>query len=411
MACQPETGSESKFGWDAVNAISDFADCHVLTHEMSRAKVDEYLDRQGVSSLTFHYVGSTFRWHPNRLLARLQSWVAYARWQQAMLASAMSLHDSLRFDLAHHVTYATWRIPSPLWRLPIPFVWGPVGGGTNMSRSYYSILSRQAQLFEEVRRISGAISTRRNEFRSCVNRASALVAAEKDTADFLGQYRRRDRATVLCPAFFSQSQMLSLSASDKPSSSTLVPLRIFGGGNLEGRKGVALALRAISILKAKGIRTTYALGGSGPERTHLEQLATQLGVRDDVLFSQGFSGDEYRQRLAETDVYLLPSLRETAGITMMEAMLAGCYPIVLAGTGAGDIVERAGTPPLSARDPDDAVARIVERLEWCHHHRSELLHRAQNAALMIRILYSKEAYQTAIKAIYGKSIEECRSVS
>jgi hypothetical protein len=32
-----------------------------------------------------------------------------------------------QFDLAHHVTYSSWRVPSPLWQLDLPFVWGPVG--------------------------------------------------------------------------------------------------------------------------------------------------------------------------------------------------------------------------------------------------------------------------------------------
>lgn len=404
MACQPEAGSESKFGWDAVTAIAELAECHVVTHGMARAKIQEALEAEPIDSLTFHYAGRTFHWHPNRLCARLQSWLVFARWQQVMLASAKTLLRSLQFDLAHHVTYATWRIPSPLWRLPVPLVWGPIGGGTNIPRSFYPTLSQQAQCFEDLRSMSAALASCRPEFRSCARRASALVAADKGTASFLEQYRRQGDVAILSPAFFSPSQVLSLSAFDKPTSNSLLPLRIFGGGNLEGRKGVAMALHAISILKAKGIRATYTLGGSGPERAYLEALAAKMGVAGDVLFSQGFSGDQYRQRLAETDVYLLPSLRETAGITMMEAMLAGCYPIVLGGTGAADIVAKTGGSPIAASDPDGAVGKIVAELEWCHRHRTDMLQRAQEGAEGIRVMYSKEAYQSAIRNIYSEAV-------
>ena len=405
MACQPEAGSESKFGWDAVTAISEFAECHVITHGIDRVKIQEALKAEPIGSLTFHYVGTSFRWHPNRLCARLQSWLVFARWQQAMLAYTRTLVRSLRFDLAHHVTYATWRIPSPIWRLPVPLVWGPIGGGTNIPRPFYPTLSRQARCFEDLRSMSAALASYRPEFRSCARRASALVAADKGTASFLEKYQRRSDITTLSPAFFSQSQILRLSALDKPTSNSLLPLRIFGGGNLEGRKGVAMALHAIAILKAKGIMATYTLGGSGPERTHLERLAVQLGVEGDVLFSQGFSGDQYRQRLAETDVYLLPSLRETAGITMMEAMLAGCYPVVLAGTGAADIVARSGGSSIAASNPDEAITKIVAQLEWCHRHRTEMLRRAQVGANGIRVMYSKEAYQLAIRKIYTEALD------
>ena len=406
IACQPEAGSECKFGWDSVTAIAEFAECHVVTHEISSVAIEEFLEREPSGALTFHYVGRSFRWHPSRLLARLQSWLVFASWQRAMLASAKTLQDALRFDLAHHVTYATWRIPSPLWRLPMPFVWGPIGGGTNLPRSFYPILSEQARNFERLRRISAFAAACRGEFRSCVSEASALVAADNGTALFVEQYRRRGDVHVLSPAFFSQSQMDWLAALDKLPPNSSLPLRVFGGGNLEGRKGVAMALHAISKLKTKGIRATYTLGGSGPEHAYLEQLAAQLGIRDQILISQGFSGDEYRQRLAETDVYLLPSLRETAGITMMEAMLAGCYPIVLSGTGAGDIVERTGGSAISALDPNDAIAKIAQQLEWCHQHRMEMLKHARDGAKMIRALYSKQSYQKAIRAIYAEAVDQ-----
>jgi glycosyltransferase involved in cell wall biosynthesis len=109
--------------------------------------------------------------------------------------------------------------------------------------------------------------------------------------------------------------------------------------------------------------------------------------------------------LAETDVYLLPSLRETAGITMMEAMLAGCYPIVLAGTGAGGIVAKTGGAALKAKNPEEAISQIAEQLEWCHFHRQDMAQRAQDAAAQIRALYSKDAYQRVIRETYAEALE------
>jgi glycosyltransferase involved in cell wall biosynthesis len=42
--------------------------------------------------------------------------------------------------------------------------------------------------------------------------------------------------------------------------------------------------------------------------------------------------------LRAAHIYLLPSLRDSAGITLAEAMLAGCVPVVADCAGPGEIV-------------------------------------------------------------------------
>ena len=56
-----------------------------------------------------------------------------------------------------------------------------------------------------------------------------------------------------------------------------------------------------------------------------------------MLFSH-WTGADYLKELGESHVFLLPSLRESAGITMMEAMLAGCVPVVADCGGPAHIV-------------------------------------------------------------------------
>lgn len=407
IACHPEWGSEAKFGWDAAQAISDFAECHVVTQPDSRSGIEQH-HAGGEARLNFHYFGKHHTCHPNRMVARLQTWLTFVRWQEGLLRYVSKLHANHNFDIVHQVTYATWRVPSPLWKLPIPFVWGPLGGGSSTPGRFYPTLSKSSQRFETLRSLSATVSAIRPAFRACVRKATSVVAAEKETASFLQRYRGSNDVQVLCPAFFSQSQVDWFSGAEGKSGVPQTPLSLFGGGNLEGRKGVAMALHAVARLKANGILATYTLGGGGPERTHLEQLASKLGISDAVIFSGGFSGDEYRKQLAQTDIYLLPSLRETAGITMMEAMLAGCYSIVLAGTGAGDIVAKTGGAALQAKDPKEAISKISEQLEWCHFHRQDMAQRAQDAAVKIRALYSKDAYQKVIREIYAESLEKHR---
>ena len=34
-----------------------------------------------------------------------------------------------KIDIVHHITFNEFRTPGKLYQLPVPFVWGPIGGG------------------------------------------------------------------------------------------------------------------------------------------------------------------------------------------------------------------------------------------------------------------------------------------
>ena len=107
---------------------------------------------------------------------------------------------------------------------------------------------------------------------------------------------------------------------------------------MEGRKGVALALEALARVKTKGVNFQYRVGNIGPEVGHLRRLALRLGLASEILFAPPLSGEAYQKELGATHIYLLPSFRESSGLTMMEAMLAGCVPVVADCGGPGFVV-------------------------------------------------------------------------
>src|SRR4029077_2208996 len=61
---------------------------------------------------------------------RLKYW-AYHIWHRYAYRTAKRLHAQVNFDIAHQVTFTSFREPGYLCRLGIPFVWGPVGGAQN----------------------------------------------------------------------------------------------------------------------------------------------------------------------------------------------------------------------------------------------------------------------------------------
>jgi glycosyltransferase involved in cell wall biosynthesis len=408
IACQPNSGSEAKVGWDtavAISQIPEVDECHVMTHSLSKESIKREQSTNAHEKLHFHFFDKPFKYNPSRLLARLQSWFVYRDWQIRCVGRAARLHRQHGFSLAHHVTYASWRIPPRLWRLPMPFVFGPVGGGTSIPPAFQSILGPSGRAFETLREAATLLSARSRALKLCCANSAAVVAADAATADFLRAHGAA-RVHQLCQVFFSKDEAARLTKREPVGSGKATTLKIFAGGNLEGRKGTRLALQALAGLKHRGIPFSYTYGGWGPELSAMRKLAQKLGIEREVSFHEGFSGSEYLQQLTTSDVYLLPSIRETAGITMMEAAMAGCYPIVLAGTGAGDIIGRIGGTAIQANTPEEAVHRISNTLEWCYRQPIEMRREARSAGENVKAMYSEECYQDAMSEIYSEAVEK-----
>jgi glycosyltransferase involved in cell wall biosynthesis len=411
IACCPLFGSESYVGWSAVFALASNHELWVIINNQGKEGVQAAVAKGEVpTNIHFIYHGRskeefdrTFLtpWHPNRLIGRLANWLNYLEWNNGLLELARKLHAQIGFDLIHHVTYATWRVGSPLVCLGVPFVWGPISGGENLPLPFLSMLSAEGAAFELLRKISDMVSTFSPAVRKTARLSSHIFAANKETESRAVELRGQKIGVSRLLQVFFRDETVAKFCADQETKSFEGTLRFFAGGMLEGRKGVALAIRAFSELDADGIPFDYIFGGDGPERRYLISLTKRLGLSGCVHFNDGFYGDAYVTRLKETHIYLMPSLRDGASITLMEAMLAGCVPIVLDAGGPGEIVnEECGFKirPLSTKYVIEQIRKIILTL---HKDRTILRRLSQAAAERISQSYGVRNYLETIGQAYA----------
>ena len=133
-ACEPDSGSEPGVGWNwAVQAALHGHDVHVITRANNRASIEGTLREHPIVGLSFHYYDlptPVSGW--KRRSGNLGLLVYYYLWQFGAWRVARRLHERLRFDLSHHVTFVNDWMPSGVGWIGVPFVWGPVGGSTNV---------------------------------------------------------------------------------------------------------------------------------------------------------------------------------------------------------------------------------------------------------------------------------------
>jgi glycosyltransferase involved in cell wall biosynthesis len=401
VACNPYLGSENYFGWSAVKVLARDHQLWVLTSRRNESDLQRATAEGLVpDNVRFVFAGQYSEWHPNRMRARLQTWREYVNFSRAILPVAGKLHASEKFDLAHHVTFATWRVASPLGRLGIPFVFGPVGGFERFPLQFFPILSPSAAAFELARMASNVVSRFSPGVRGCLRGATHVFVANMETKRLVESLRGSARGVVeLSPGFYSETQIQSFTrfVSGKELGG---PLRLFAAGNMEGRKGVALALAALAKAKKRGVKFQYRLGAHGPEIAHLKQVAVRLGLQDDVFFADNLRGEAYQQELGRIHIFLLPSFRESAGLTMMESMLAGVVPVVAEGGGPETIVTDQCGYKIPVTNPRQMVQQLAETIIALDQNRQLIADKGRAASARIATHFSEENYRNTINAVY-----------
>lgn len=128
-------------------------------------------------------------------------------------------------------------------------------------------------------------------------------------------------------------------------------------------KGVDVTLRALPAI-AQAISTVkYLIVGRGDDQPRLERLATELGVRDRVVFAGFVPTEALVEHYRLADAYVMPS-QEGFGIVYLEAMACGVPVIAGNDDGSADPLQdgRLGWQ-VPYRDPEAVAQACIELLK------------------------------------------------
>ena len=118
-ACEPDCGSEPGVGWNCVRQVGRFHEAWVITRANNRGSIEGALAMDPSPNLHFVYFDLP-HWMRFWKKGRRGINLYYYLWQIGAYLTGRKLHRDLRFDLAHHVTFAKYWIPSFLPLLPVP---------------------------------------------------------------------------------------------------------------------------------------------------------------------------------------------------------------------------------------------------------------------------------------------------
>jgi glycosyltransferase involved in cell wall biosynthesis/SAM-dependent methyltransferase len=132
-------------------------------------------------------------------------------------------------------------------------------------------------------------------------------------------------------------------------------------GLLSEQKGGAYLLAAARALLDHGVSGfEVIIGGDGPALSTLQQSAVSLGLGNRCRFVGALSRKQVRDEMQQCDVFVLPSMHETFGIVVGEAMACG-KPVIATRCGGPEFVVTPTTGVLVEVGNADALAEAMER--------------------------------------------------
>lgn len=174
-------------------------------------------------------------------------------------------------------------------------------------------------------------------------------------------------------------------------------------GRMEYRKGLELLFDALDSLP-KDANWTLLLCGDGSERKKYQTIVRQKSYASKVTFCGKIPYMEMQDIYSKADAFVFPSLRETTGTVIVEAMAHGLPVIALRQGGAVEVVTEDCGYLISGQTKEEYIRELSGVIYQCINRREECRRKGLSAAKRIKDHYTWQAKVKFMNSVYQSTI-------
>jgi glycosyltransferase involved in cell wall biosynthesis len=277
-------------------------------------------------------------------------------WQRAALHLARELHQKIGFDVVHHVSWAGVRAPTFLGSLGPPLIIGPIGGGETSPSRLRDGFPLRGRIVEAVRDLSNSIINIDPLVHSGFKNASVIFCTTSDTRDLFK--KNLQKKTAIYTFMGVQKSQISFLRAPRQT-----PPRLLYAGRLLYWKGVHIAILAFAKFLSEKPNARFTIVGNGPEETRLKAQVLAYKIQDSVDFISWLPQNGLFELYKSHDVLIFPSLHDSGGFVVLEALSHGMPVVCLDLGGPKEIVnsnsgiiiktDRLNTAQVASRIADE----------------------------------------------------------
>lgn len=338
FSCSPYYGSDEGIGWLWPYYMRKYHEVWALVRKDRKNDIERYCLDNNIKDIHFIYADipdwiNLYYRNKSKGKNGVLDFLAYQfLWQFPAYYEAKKVHKNVHFDLIHHVGTNDFRFLGKLYKLNIPFIIGPIGGAqeTPKQLEYYIRNHKQSEQF---RKIINKLFTSMPGYKRALNKARYIFFSNDETRDYLlPKIRSKNKCKILTEVGWDYVTDLSDHKYNE-----MQEIIILWAGRMEYRKGLELLFDVLDRLSETD-KWKLLLCGDGSEKSFYEKIISTKTYRNQVKFLGKISYEQMKEVYKMANIFVFPSLRETTGTVIIEAMANGLPVIALRQGGAKYVI-------------------------------------------------------------------------
>lgn len=415
-AISPYRGSEYAVAWNYVMRMSKKNNLTVLygtsdEHIGETDTIDKYLKEHTVKNVRFiavqpNILTNLLNWPNRNGLFVYTFYYAFAVWQRTAYNVAKEIIKTEHFDLVHNVGPIGYREPGYLWKLGLPYIWGPVGGANNAPlqlMKHMPLIGRMKQTFRNVANIIQFHTKHR--LKLALKATDVLLTATSENQRKFKKVYHKD--SIYFPENCITGEItLDESKFDNPSKYNIIVI-----GTLDSRKSIGIFLESLVQVYNRDMLHVDIVG-DGPLRDNLQRFAKENGLDKLITWYGQLPRVKAVKVFNSAHLHVITSVSEGNPTTIWEAMSYGVPTMSFDHCGMHDtICDRCGIRVPIAKRYEDCVADIARNIDELLEH-PERFHQLAHGVLECAKRYTwNEREKFLNEEIYVKAIENHKHIN
>ena len=372
-SCEPNKGSEQEVGWKWAKNLAKNNKVFVLTRSDGKDKIEKELENfEFKDNIKFYYLDlSEFAQKIKKKTKLYRQY--YFFWQIKAIKYARQICSNDNIDICHHVTFVTYKVFSALAFTEKPFIFGPVAGGERVKLSLYKNAPLKSKIKEIIRDVDICISRLNLLNRYTIKKASKILCTTEQTRNSIPK-RYRDKCSIMQAIGVDEleNRIDTLGKCDNR-------FNIIYAGNLIYLKGIYILIDAFEKYLNYDKNAQLTLVGGGSEREKLEKIVMEKSMQKYVKFEGKVDRNKLMNMYLQNDVMLFPSLHDSGGFVVVEALSQG-IPVISLKVGGPEVnLKNGGGILIELTSYHEIVESIVDALKSIKCNREEYVNNVINA--------------------------------
>lgn len=339
--CNPLWASLPEFSFSLVHAISQHVTVVLVTHIRNKEGIEQkdngfaeivYVDNEYIAS-PLNKVSNFLRrigiggWMTNMAL-KYPAYIAFEKQAHKILKERIRNNE---FDFIQRISPVSPTIPSPItsWE-KIPFILGPLNGALAWPDQFKNEIKKERELLSHIRNVYKYLPYYKSTFHHSYKILAAFKHVEKDIPN-------QDKHKVIKFNELGVDENLYKPREEKDALAG--SCRFIFVGRLVPYKCTHVVVLAFAKSRLLREKHRLTIVGDGVEREYIQRLIDDNNLNDCVTITGWKSQPEVAKLMANSDVFVFPTIREVGGNVIIEAMSSGLPSIVPDYGGPSELID------------------------------------------------------------------------